>query len=103
GEADMYRRLVAAMGARHRGGQLIAGPDCPEVYFLAGLQSPSGALFDFFSESKPDDATPWLKGDVIIINHEPEFSPVPSAKLVAALQREFVNGERIGRFEIRWR
>ena len=103
GEADVYRRLMETMGARYRGGQLIAGPDCPEVYFLAGLQSPSGALFDFFSESKPDDAARWLKGDVVIINHEPQFSPVPSAALVAALQREFVHGERIGRFEIRWR
>lgn len=102
-EAGVYRRLMATVGTQYRGGQLIAGPDCPEVYFLAGLQSSSGALFDFFSGSAPDDATPWLKGDIIIINHEPQFSPHPTAALVAALRREFRNGEEVGRFEIRWR
>jgi hypothetical protein len=102
-DAALYRRLIATIGARYRGGQLIAGPDCPEVYFLAGIESPSGALFDFFSGSRPDDPSPWLKGDVIIINHDPQFSPVPSPAVVAALRREFVNGEEVGRFEVRWR
>ena len=102
-EGDAYRRLVTTIALHHRGGQLIAGPDCPEVYFLAGLKSPSGALFDFFSDADPDDAAPWLNGEVIIINHRPQFSPVPSATLVAALQRNFAQGERIGPFEVRWR
>ncbi len=102
-EAGVYRRLLATVFAHYRGGRLIAGPDCPEVYFLAGLQNPSGALFDFFSASRLDDAASWLKGEVVIINHGPEFSPVPSARLVAVLRGEFVQGEQIGRFEIRWR
>lgn len=103
GDADVYRRLLAALEAHHHGGEVIAGPDCPEVYFLAGLESPSGALFDFFSASSPDAAASWLKGEVIIINHEPAFSAVPPGPLVAALRRGFTGGERIGRFEIRWR
>lgn len=101
-DAHLYRRVIASVTQRVRGGSLIAGPDCPEVYFLAGLQNPSGALFEFFSEAQPDDPSRWLKGDVIIINHQPEFSPPPSAALVQTLRREFVYGEEIGRFEIRW-
>ena len=103
GEAGVYRQLMATLTRQYRSGQLIAGPDCPEVYFLAGLQNPSGGLFDFFSGSAPDDIAPWLKGDVIIINHDPQFSPPPTAALLAALRREFANGEETGRFEIRWR
>jgi len=103
GEAGVYRQLLATIARQYHSGQLIAGPDCPEVYFLAGLQSPSGALFDFFSASSPDDITPWLKGNIVIINHDPSFSTQPSAALVMALRREFVSGEEAGRFEIRWR
>jgi hypothetical protein len=102
-DASVYRRLIASVVSHYRGGTLIAGPDCPEVYFLAGLRSPSGALFDFFSESRPDDAAGWLKADVIIVNHQPGFSPPPSAPLMATLRREFPQGEEIERFEVRWR
>ena len=51
GEMDTYRRLIFAVSARLQGGRLVAGPDCPEVYFLLGLFSPSGELFDFLSAS----------------------------------------------------
>jgi len=103
GDARVYRLLVSSIDGHLRGGTLVAGPDCPEVYFLAGLRNPSGALFDFFSESEPDDAARWLKGSVIVINHRPEFSPPPSDRLVDVLRREFVWGNQFGRFEIRWR
>ena len=103
GEAGVYRRLMALIASEYRGGRLIAGPDCPEVYFLAGLESPSGKLFDFFSGAGPEDVAAWLNGDVIIINHDPQFSPQPTAALMAALRREFGHGEEVGRFEIRWR
>ena len=103
GEAAVYKQLLAAIATAYRGGQMIAGPDCPEVYFLAGLQSPSGTLFDFLSTGDPDDPAPWLKADVVVINHQPQFSPSPSDRLLAVLRNEFVHGEEMGRFEIRWR
>jgi hypothetical protein len=103
GDARVYRQVVSSIVGRLRGGTLVAGPDCPEVYFLVGLQSPSGTLFDFFSESEPDDAARWVKGDVVVINHRPEFSQPPSDRLIDVLRREFVWGEQFGRFEIRWR
>jgi hypothetical protein len=102
-DAYVYRQLMMTLGERYHGGGLVAGPDCPEVYFLTGLQSPSGALFDFFSESEPDDVAQWLKAEVVIINHEPQFSPPVSPTLLKALEREFAYGQRIGRFEVRWR
>lgn len=103
GEARAYRALAASIGTHFRGGRLVAGPDCPEVYFLSGLVSPSGALFDFFSESAEEDLTRWTTADVIVVNHEPHFTPRPSEAAMTALRREFAHGEDIGRFEIRWR
>jgi hypothetical protein len=107
-DATVYRRLVFSIRQRLRGGQLIAGPDCPEVYFLAGAFSPSGTLFDFFSESGSGDngsgdTGAWADGEVIVLNHAPHFSSAPSARLMESLRREFPRGERIGSFEVRWR
>ncbi len=106
-DARVYRRLVASILSRPHGGQLIAGPDCPEVFFLSGLVNPSGALFDFFSEdagrSGDGGTAAWSKGNVIVLNHAPHFSPAPSERLTADLRREFPFGEVIGPFEVRWR
>jgi hypothetical protein len=103
GDARMYRALVASIGSHFPGGRLVAGPDCPEVYFLTGLVSPSGTLFDFLSDEDDDAARRWLTADAIVVNHLPWFSPQVPERLVADLRREFPHGERVGRFEIRWR
>ena len=107
GDAGLYWRLLISIERHLRGGQLIAGPDCPEVYFLLGLVNPSGTLFDFFSEDAAgrheDDMAVWVKGAVIVLNHEPHFSPAPSSRLITRLRREFPNGQGVGRFEVRWR
>ena len=96
----MYHRLVNII-LRHLGnGQLVAGPDCPEVYFLSAVVNPSGTLFDFFSA---DEAAAWSKGRVIVLNYAPHFSPRPSEALVEKLRLEFPYGEQVGHFEVRWR
>jgi hypothetical protein len=113
-DVEVYRNLSSTILRRlHPGGQLIAGPDCPQVYFLLGLVNPSGALFDFLSRRndaegdraarEADELAAWSKGEVIVINHRPDFSPLPSASVMAELRREFSQSETIGRFEVRWR
>ena len=102
-DARIYRSLVTAIQAHLHNGQLVAGPDSPEVYFLAGLTNPSGKLYDLFSEQVSDDLRPWLKGQVIVVNHDPPFAPRLSEQTLTALRREFFQGEKYGNFEIRWR
>jgi len=72
-----------------------------------GRYSPTGALFDFFGEDPAqfsrDDLTEWRKGDVVVLNLRPEFSPVPEDALKVSLRREFPEGQTIGKFEVRWR
>jgi len=105
-DAGVYRFLIGSIQAHLGYGQLIAGPDCPEVYFLSQEMIPSGRLFDFFSADTADrdaDLESWVKGRVIVVNHAPNFSPPLSEALLTSLRREFPYGESIGRFEIRWR
>lgn len=105
-DAAVYRRLVSLIGNHVGGGRLIAGPDCPEMYFLSGQYNPSGTIFDFISDDETagrDAGANWFNASVIVLNHLPEFSGKVPESLVSRLRQEFPEGEKIGRFEIRWR
>ena len=105
-DAAVYRFLIWSIQGHLNDGRLIAGPDCPEVYFLTNQVIPSGRLFDFFSAGAPggdEDLESWVTGTVIVVNHSPNFSPALPDALLTSLRREFPYGDSFGRFEIRWR
>jgi hypothetical protein len=107
-DAFVYRRVVALIDRHAGSGRLIAGPDCPEVYFLTGRFNASGTLFDFFSDEAPagerlDDAGSWAGTNVIVLNHQPGFSEDRSWGLMSDIRRAFPSGESVGWFEVRWR
>jgi hypothetical protein len=107
-EADLYRRLVATIGRHLGAGGLVAGPDSPEVYFLAGRAAQDGALFDALARadsSSTAEAVLEVDADaaVFVLNHKPEFSPAPSPEVIAQVRRGFPEGEHVGRYEVRWR
>lgn len=107
-EADAYRWVMPLVRQRlGEGGRLMAGPDTPEVYFLAGRVSPSGRLFDFFSAqesvNEEQEFARWASADVIVLFYGKRFSaPVPDT-LVSRLRKEFPHGEFMPPFEVRWR
>ena len=108
-EAKVYRDVVLSIQRHLHGGQLVAGPDTPELYFLMRRINPSRGFFEFW-DSEPaegpdagDGMARWVTGDVIVLNYAPLYSPAPSNTLVARLRREFTQGEVIGQFEVRWR
>jgi hypothetical protein len=46
---EAYERLITEIHARTYDGEaILAGPDCPEVYFLAERQNPTRLFYDFF-------------------------------------------------------
>jgi dolichyl-phosphate-mannose-protein mannosyltransferase len=104
-EATIYRRSVDLIEKHLKGGRLVAGPDTPELYFLTATYNDSGRLFEFFSGSESDASaeSEWHNGQVIVVNHRPEFSPRPTPELLAQLRRDFPSGELVDRFEVRWR
>lgn len=105
--AETYRALISTIALHIGDGRLVAGPDCPEVYFLAGRSSPTGRMFEFLSDSSglvaDANIDAWLGGAVIVFNHLPEFSPPLADAILGRLREAFPSGERIGRFEVRWR
>jgi hypothetical protein len=102
--ALLYRALVRTVNDHVGERGLMAGPDCPEVFYLTGRYNPAGVIFDFLGS--PDTARPenaWLERDVIVINHQPAFSPPLSDQFVAQLRDRYAKSARLGGFEIRWR
>ena len=106
-DSASYRRVLDLIATHIGDGQLVAGPDCPEVYFLTGRVSPSGTLFDFFGDHVSDgwvnDLPGWRTASVVVLNHERRFSFGPSADLVARVRNEFPKAEAAGTLEVRWR
>jgi hypothetical protein len=105
-EATVYGRVVPLV-QQHLGVRgLVAGPDTPEIYFLTGQFSPSGRLFEFFSQDSVSDARAleaWTRADVIVMYHGQRFSPPLSTTLTSKLREEFPKGESVAPFEVRWR
>ncbi len=105
-DADTYRRVVNVVAAHARGPFVHAFPDCPEIYFLTDRRNPTPVNFEFFG---PLDESVmrrlWDERHVtaIVLNHLPAFSPPPSASQLALARVIFPSGERIARFEVRWR
>lgn len=111
-DARLYAALIPEVQARAAGGPIWAGPDAPEVYFLAGLRNRSRAIFDFLGAPTGAAGTPGspeaflrsLEGAAaLVINTSPEFSPALPATLVDSLRARFPEGREVGRFELRWR
>jgi len=107
-DRDTYRGLVALV-RNHVGssGYAYAGPDAPEVTFLAGLRDPTRTLFDFLDDSSTHvrstlDLLSRYDVRVVALHDDPEFSYVDPV-LIATLRRRYPRSDSVGSFEVRWR
>jgi hypothetical protein len=107
-DADRYHRLAAAIGRHHHGGDIWAGPDAPEVYFLSGRPNRTPVLYEFLTPrfEAPGALVRLLDGgsiSVVVVNSRPLFSaPLPD-DVQAWLARAFPGEESIGPYLVRWR
>jgi hypothetical protein len=104
----LYSQMVELI-RQHRGSTdyIYAAPDCPEVYFLAGMRNPTRAIFDFLGRSKrePAEVLEVLEAKnvkVIAINKRPHFSGTLSPKLMALLVDRFPFSADLAQFTVRW-
>jgi hypothetical protein len=105
-DARTYQRVVSIVETHLGAGTLMAGPDCPEVYFLAKRRSV--ASYEFFSNGgttagNQAEIEKWTAADVVVVNHRPGFTPSLSTSVVAAVRNQFPHSETVGKFEVRWR
>ncbi len=95
--------MVATVQRHSSGSKVVAFPECPEVYFLTGLQNPTrndGGV-------DPNDLLQVIRSrevNVIVINQRPFFpDSQPSPELVKAVEQAFPNSNASGKYLIRWR
>ena len=106
--AEIYEELIRFLH-RHAGtGQILAGPDSPQVYFLSGHANPTGILFDFFEEfvgyeERINALLDKSSIKAVVVNLRPEFSVSYLRPFRQAASSHFKNVQRIGPFEVFWR
>jgi hypothetical protein len=107
-DAHVYEDLISLVQLHAIGRFIYAAPDCPEVYFLSGLQSPSRHYFEYAEDQA--DHVGWvlqqlnsLNVNVVAIKKTPRFSGPMSADLQRALELRFPHSKEVGFFEVRWK
>lgn len=108
--AGVYDELIPLIQAHTGDGEIYAGPDCPEIYFLSGYRNLTGDIYDFLevrsqgqrsAEIRHLFANPRVR--VVVLNDKPPLSsPVP-ADLHRQIANRFPQVRRVGAFEVRWR
>ena len=107
--AGEYADLIPLIQQHAAGEYIYAGPDAPEVYFLAGNRNPTRTLFDFLDQDTVHrsqnilDAIARNQVNVIAVREQPYFSQPLSPGLIQALAVQFPNAQTVGEFQVRWR
>lgn len=109
---DGYGRLLTLIGDHATDDEFIwAGPDAPEIYFLAGKSNPTRTYFDFFqgeNEVGASDHTAFLSRleetgvRLVVINTRPEFSRPLDPALLARLGEVYPQAVQVGPMWVRW-
>ena len=106
-EALIYEQLIPLIQSHASGKFIYCTQDCPEVYFLSGLENPTRTLFDYIDDPKgrTDRIMSLLesrKVNVVAINHTATNVSRPDPALEGALDQRFPHSARIQTFEVRW-
>jgi hypothetical protein len=107
-DARLYNELIPLVQLHAAGKFMYAAPDCPEVYFLSGLESPTRHYFDYAEDPRDYakrtlSALDTLNVNIVAINSSPQFSGPMSPALYGALEERFPNSAEIGKFQVRWK
>jgi hypothetical protein len=108
GDARLYEKLIPVIQVHADGKFTYAAPDCPEIYFLAGLQNPTRTFFDYRDDpiGRNERILRALEShgvNVVAIDTEPQFSGALAPDLMAALELRYPLSQDIGHFRVRWR
>jgi hypothetical protein len=92
---DVYETVISTVREHSSGNDVIfAGPDCPEIYFLAGKKNPTRMIFDFLNPASNDPAKILKAIDdnhvtTVVVNLEPSFSPRYGREFLSEIARRF--------------
>jgi hypothetical protein len=105
--ARTYEELIALVQSHASGKFIYAAPDCPEVYFFSGFQSPSRHYFQYAEDRDEQDLQIMerlnsLRVNVVAIKNDPRFSGPLAPDLEAELEKEYPNSAIVDDFVVRW-
>jgi hypothetical protein len=106
--AAVYDELIPLIRQHAKEHPILAGPDCPEVYFLGGFENPTRTTFEMFEEREGyRERIEALIEDrsikVMVVNSTPGFSRPFLDPLRNVALEQFPSGQQVGSFEVRWR
>jgi len=100
---ETYETMVAMVRSHSTNNQVLAFPECPEVYFLTGLENPTRDD----SGARADDVYRVLASNeinVVVIDQKPYFAASkPTPEVMAAIERAFPQSSSSGKYLVRWR
>jgi hypothetical protein len=105
----MYQDITRLLRRHSAGPYTYAGPDTPEIYYLADLKNPTRSLFDFLDSSGSSRGDRLLRTldergvTAVAIDLDPALSEPHEPAVLAALRARYGYGTRVGRIEVRWR
>jgi hypothetical protein len=107
-EAAQYDEVIHFVTTVSGGGPIIASPDCPEIYFLAGLRNPTPFLLEFLDTSNYASVMQRILNQprfvgAVVINTDPAFSSYARDQLVPLANEYFTESRTIGSFQVYWR
>jgi hypothetical protein len=106
--AVVYEELIPVIQEHGGGKGLLAGPDSPEVYFLAGAVNPTETIFEMFQkqeEYKEQVGKLAQRGaiHVAVVNNSAGVSHNFLPVWQKTAEEQFPFGKRVAWFEVRWR
>jgi hypothetical protein len=107
-EADHYRQITELLSLHARNGYIFAGPDAPEVYYLADLKNGTPMIYDFLTPQQDRDrfvleAIARHHITAIVVNQAPSFSPTLDQNLLDRLDSMYPAHQLVDHFDVRWR
>ena len=106
--ASVYNELIPLVRVHAGSSDIYAGPDAPEIYFLAGYRNLTPNIYDFLGDAvqqreRVRQMVRNLRVRVMVLNGNPALSPALDEDLREEIARAFPNGEMVGNFAVRWR
>ena len=108
-DAVEYTELIPFIQGLAGDNPILAGPDCPEVYFFSGHKNPTPILFDYLEQ--PQEYKKLMQAlidrpdfiNVAVVNESPGASYAQLKLLQELVPLRFSKSRKIGRFTVYWR
>jgi hypothetical protein len=105
--AAMYDEMIPLIREHAQGHAILAGPDCPQVYFLGDFENPTRTMYEMFEDregyhGRIEKLIEERSVKVVVINSIAGNTTFLDLLRSVALEH-FPSSQQVGAFEVRWR